>query len=179
MKTISAEDFKENVRQDPAWASKLTEPCAVGGLCIVSGEEVTHLSPHLHFRNFVNITHCKRLEILEGNFEDWCSFKGSGIKTVGAFKGAGNPNIPGLYCDLSETPLARQDPKKAAEIMTKSNDPTVWEKIKHDEEEDAKKRGKSLSEGVAECLRIAIKVNRDEKGKALAKTLSKQTSLEI
>jgi hypothetical protein len=168
MKKISAEDFRYAVQFDPAWASKLTEPTLIEGMCILDKSPITHLSPHLRFRDHVSLLLCKELKVLEGGFDDWSNFESSGIESVGDAKFFQSGPSPWLVCDLTGTPLSNKDPVKAAEIMTASCDPKVWEEINQDPE---------TTESTEACLKEAIKVVRKQRTMKTLRTQGK--ALEI
>ena len=90
MKTkMTASQFENAVNRDPAWASKLTEPVEITEYCDMSGSEITHLSPMLHFagnddeENAANFAECNQLKVAEGVFDGFVDFMDSGIEKIG------------------------------------------------------------------------------------------------
>jgi hypothetical protein len=131
MKTMTSDEFKRAVTEDPAWASKLTEPVEITGACNMTGTYITHLSPLLHFAERSWWLKCRKLKVAEGNFRQHPDFSGSGIRKVGemTFTPALDRKKPtALRCNLGYTPFFNKNPLKAAEIMTGSPDPEVWKK---------------------------------------------------
>jgi hypothetical protein len=138
MRTMTVDEAKM-AWQDPAWASKLTEPVEIIGLdgtpgwatsLDAAGSEISHLSPLLHVKTtFSSFSRCKSLKKAEGHFSDFVDFEQSGIEEVGELQ-ISTPHTHGVYCDLSGTPFARKHPLKAAEIMAGSKDVKVWETIR-------------------------------------------------
>lgn len=91
MKTITAEQFKQFVDLDPAWASKLTESTEVIDFCDMKSSCITHLSPLLTFSGKKNrrgdvasFVSCQYLKIAEGTFVGMVSFANSGIERIGS-----------------------------------------------------------------------------------------------
>jgi hypothetical protein len=145
MKTISVEEFKESVRKDPAWASRITEQTKITGPSFNLGKsEITHLSPLLHFatksgkRGHEGVTFygCKKLKVAEGTFNTFVDFSNSGIEKIGNLVCHGQQGTQ-ILCDLRGTPFFKKDPIKAVEVMTGSKDPKVWE----EGEREANKQG--------------------------------------
>ena len=86
---MTAAQFENAVNRDPAWAHKLTEPVEITEYCDMSGSEITHLSPMLHFsgndeeENAANFAECNQLKVAEGVFDGFVDFMESGIEKIG------------------------------------------------------------------------------------------------
>lgn len=89
MRKITAFEFEQAVKRDPAWASKLTEPVEITDYCDMSFSKITSLSPLLHFTyrgtegNSAIFWGCESLKIAEGNFAGCVNFSNSGIEKIG------------------------------------------------------------------------------------------------
>ena len=86
---MTAEQFEAAVDGDPAWARKLTEPVEITEYCDMSGSEITHLSPLLHFsgndeeENVASFAECMQLKVAEGVFDGFVDFIDSAIEKIG------------------------------------------------------------------------------------------------
>jgi len=92
MRKISAKEFKQSIKIDPAWAAGLTEPVEITDYCDMEGSKITHLSPLLHFskRNHkgyaATFDGCNQLKVAEGRFAGWVDFSRSGVEKIGDLK---------------------------------------------------------------------------------------------
>jgi hypothetical protein len=151
MKQMTGFEFRTAVEGDPAWASKLTEPVEITGVCNLENSSITHLSPLLHFREDAFLKRNAKLKIAEGHFYGFVDFEGSNIEKIGDLE---TRSGPGLQCDLSKTPLAKKDPVQVVRIMTRSSDLEVWE-------EQAKLPGRWP--GTCVCIQEAIRIVKKER----------------
>ena len=89
MKRITAKEFEHAVENDPAWASKLTEPVKITDYCHLYMSDISHLSPLLTFvgrdesGEVASFFDCPSLEVAEGCFDGHVDFSGSGITLIG------------------------------------------------------------------------------------------------
>jgi hypothetical protein len=169
MRIISGREFEKATSEDPSWASKLTctSPVRVVGAIELAGSKITHLSPHLHFDGNANFRYCENLKIAEGTFDNWVDFTGSNIEKV-KIQVQKTSHSARMLCNLSQTPLVRKDPMKAAEHMTGSRNHEDWETMRA----VAKETG---WHEYAENLRRAVLQAK----KAKMASLSKEGPLEI
>jgi hypothetical protein len=173
MKRISTDKFKEYIESEPAWASKLTEPLLIWGECELGGSTITHLSPHLHFEGFVDFEGCKKLKVVEGHFQKWANFSGSGVERIGnATFPAPDGSMPFedgfVCCDLTGTPLMKQNPIEAIKTMTSSSNIKDWLILAQEADSEG------WSE-VTEQAKAAIKLYK----KQAVGNLRKETPMEI
>lgn len=110
MNQITAEDFKEEILKNPAWATTVSEPTEVRGRCQFQNSTITHLSPLLHFMGTrwdptTNFSHCEKLTNAEGHFHGCVNFHRTGIKKIGELHIHPNPNWEtGPAVSFSECP---------------------------------------------------------------------------
>jgi hypothetical protein len=96
MKQMTADEFNEAIRVDPAWASRLTDPVEITNYFIIDLSNVTHLSPFLYFsgrdRNArtAYFAGCYRLKIAEGTFVGSVDFSDSRVEKIGKLKITGS-----------------------------------------------------------------------------------------
>ncbi|MEI7910651.1 MAG: hypothetical protein WCK77_13525 [Verrucomicrobiota bacterium] len=92
MREITAREFKQSIKSDPAWAAKLTEPVEITDYCDMEGSKITHLPQLLHFtkRNHkgfaATFDGCNHLKVAEGKFAGWVDFSRSGVEKIGDLK---------------------------------------------------------------------------------------------
>lgn len=103
MHQITSDQFKEAVKMDPAWASKLTEPVEITGWCDMSNSKITHLSPLLRFKPnadelknggevAIAFDNCRHLKKIEGTFYDEVSFIDCGAEEIGELEVHAGPD---------------------------------------------------------------------------------------
>ena len=98
MKQMTADEFNEAIRVDPAWASRLTEPVEITNYCILDWLNFTHLSPFLYFsgrdRNArtAYFAGSHRLKIAEGSFAGSVDFSDSRVEKIGKLEITGSDN---------------------------------------------------------------------------------------
>jgi hypothetical protein len=171
---MTAEELTEEIRRDTGWAAKLTEPLEIRGPCNLGFSKITHLSPLLTFWDNISLAHCYHLKVAEGTFKAWVYLRDSGIEETGDLKLMGPQNSCKLICDMSNTPLAEKNPMLAADMMTGTNDPKVWE--------EAKKRLLRGSEEIKAADEPMVKVLRRaiiQRNKEMMVALHKNNGLEI
>ena len=89
LKRFTFDQFRAAVANDPAWASKLTEPVEITDICELKGSPITHLSPLLHFTGrdengiCAYFENCKSLKVAEGTFSGSVMFSFCGIEKIG------------------------------------------------------------------------------------------------
>ncbi|MEI6656026.1 MAG: hypothetical protein WCP45_14780 [Verrucomicrobiota bacterium] len=89
MRKITAREFKQSIKRDPAWALTLTDPVEITDYCDMDGSKITHLSALLHFSGRNNIGNaatfegCKHLKVAEGKFAGLVDFSTSGVEKIG------------------------------------------------------------------------------------------------
>ena len=77
MRKITAKEFKQSIKLDPAWALTLTEPVEITGYCNMAGSKISHLSPHLYFAGCDKggkaacFDYCENLKVAEGKFDGY------------------------------------------------------------------------------------------------------------
>ena len=89
MEKLTYKKFYSLIKEDPSWASRLTEPIEVIEYCAMENINITHLSPLLYFtgKNHKNevatFAFCYKLKVAEGNFDGFVNFEFSRIEKIG------------------------------------------------------------------------------------------------
>lgn len=86
MRTITAEEFKNAVNDDPDWAAKLGEPVSIQGYVELNNSPIRYLSTLLHFEETdvsAEFVACQNLKVAEGHFAGYVGFDFCGIKKIG------------------------------------------------------------------------------------------------
>lgn len=114
MRKITAKEFKQSIKLDPAWAARLTEPVEITDYCNMEGSKITYLSPLLHFGKRNNKGYsatfdgCSHLKVAEGRFAGWVDFSRSGAEKIGDLK-IGAPDKEGYaasFCECNALKIA-------------------------------------------------------------------------
>lgn len=104
MRRITAREFKQSIKRDPAWALTLTEPVEITGYCYMYGSKITHLSALLHFSgrnhlgNAATFEGCNYLKVAEGNFAGLVDFSRSGVEKIGRLEITAPNKYGGAAC---------------------------------------------------------------------------------
>jgi hypothetical protein len=168
---ITENTFKNFVKGDPAWAATVEEPTQIHGQCMMMNSNISDLSPFLHFSQETYFQACKELKIASGTFDKWVNFEGAGIEEVKDLKFTKSERA--CMCNLTDTPYFKKHPLEAAEVMTGSADPNVWESVANI------MTGTSRSEKLREGLRMAIELVKKQKLAAHLKGKRERNALEI
>lgn len=80
MKSLTAKEFKEIIKNDPSWAKSLQEPVEIRTYINLDNSNITHLSPFLRFTgrdkdgNVASFKGCSKLQVAEGTFDGFVDF---------------------------------------------------------------------------------------------------------
>lgn len=113
MKSITSEEFRNEIDLDLAWPSKLTEPVEITDYCNMINYGITHLSQLLHFTGTnesgesASFYGCKDLEVAEGSFTGGVSFSESHIKRIGGLTcGINKSGESAFFCSCNYLEIA-------------------------------------------------------------------------
>jgi len=103
------------VEKDPAWASTLTEPVEITGVCDMRESKITHLSSFLHFTGrdengyCADFSDCRSLGVAEGTFAGMVEFSHSSIEAIGnlTVEKPGRDKIAALFLACKQLKIAK------------------------------------------------------------------------
>ena len=85
---MTGEEFCKLIKKDPSWCKNLKESLEITTYVLLTGSNITHLSPLLTFSGrdeygvVAHFNRCKKLKIATGTFNGFVSFRNSGLEKI-------------------------------------------------------------------------------------------------